>query len=166
LETCWSGAGVIKTSGTFVSVTSEKHASSAPACTVDEFFLSAIPLSLARQCYANCSLSHACRFFIAGNFICLDIVWFQDAGKYISVRLLLLTICLSKMMVGSQLIVNFSWGMVLLLVLTTKTWTWIFMEHWTWIGCVGSPLLACSFFQDWIYVSCEIEYFIYSTSAL
>jgi hypothetical protein len=47
----------------------------------DEFFLSAITLSLARQCYTIHSLSHDWRFSIAGNFVCLDIVWFQDAGK-------------------------------------------------------------------------------------
>ncbi len=34
-DTCWSGAGMLKTAHTFVSVTSEKHASSAPACIVD-----------------------------------------------------------------------------------------------------------------------------------
>jgi hypothetical protein len=48
---------------------------------VDEFFLSAITLSLARQCYANYSPSHDSRLFIAGNFVSLDIVWFQEAGK-------------------------------------------------------------------------------------
>ncbi len=53
---------------------------------------------------------------------------FKMLVNYISVRLLSLTICLCKMKIGSQSIFKFSSGLVLLLVLITKTLLWIFME--------------------------------------
>jgi hypothetical protein len=96
-------------------------------CHVDEFFLSAITLSLARQCYAIYKMSHDCRFSIAGNFDCLILFGFKMLVNYLC-QLLSLTIFLCKMMVESQLIVKFSSGLVLLLVLVTKNWNWIFME--------------------------------------
>jgi hypothetical protein len=64
-DTCWSGAGMLKTASTFVSVTSEKHAASAPACTVDH------PIRTCRKFKASL-LEIAMQFL---NFFCPSTVF-------------------------------------------------------------------------------------------
>ncbi len=118
-------------------------------CHVDEIFLSAITLSLARQCYAIYSLSHDCRFSIAGNFVCLDIVWFQDACKLYLCQAAFLHHFLVQDDGSTWIPVNcrISSGLVLMLVLQ-KHGIGFLWNYWTWIVCFGTPLLACSIVQD------------------
>ncbi len=60
-------------------------------CThVDDILLSATTVSLARRFYAHCSLSHDCRFLIAGTFVGIDILRDRYARKmYLSQAVLI-----------------------------------------------------------------------------
>jgi hypothetical protein len=91
-------------------------------CThVNDFLLSANNVSLARRFYAHYSLSHACKFVIAGTFVGLDILRDREARKMYLSQVVLIDHLLEQEFNGNSYV--------------------LVLPHWT-TRCLSYPLMT------------------------